>query len=197
MKKDIFAGIGLGLLVGIIIGLSVAEVTGIILGALASMLAAFFGLRPAKDGETGNQVIIGTFGLICTLSIFIGLYMRTHNFLSPSLKSEITEYKEASFDQDDIKKIILYKELGLLPQGYTFSKELQHETSTSLMAGGDKNIYLCSAIDNTSSLSEIKQAYDDSGGTYKEVENRLTKAIQDTSELRSTLLFFKTILCKE
>jgi len=59
MKRDLISGFALGLLVGLLIGLSIAQVTGIILGALTSLLAAFFGLRPDKEGETGNKVVIG------------------------------------------------------------------------------------------------------------------------------------------
>ena len=55
MKRDLISGFALGLLVGLLIGLSIAQVTGIILGALTSLLAAFFGLRPDKEGETGNE----------------------------------------------------------------------------------------------------------------------------------------------
>ena len=54
MKRDLISGFALGLLVGLLIGLSIAQVTGVILGALTSLLAAFFGLRPDKEGETAH-----------------------------------------------------------------------------------------------------------------------------------------------
>jgi hypothetical protein len=198
MKKNIFAGLGLGLLIGTIIGLSIAQVTGIILGALTSLLAAFFGLRSNKDGEIGNQIIIGTFSISCLLSIFFGLYIRTHNLLSPSLSSEIKEYKNAYFDTAEIKKIILFKELGLIPDGYNFSKEKkQTNRQTALMAGNQGVIDLCNAVDDNSTLKDVKEAFDESGGKYSEIEKRLTLAIADSTELRNTLLFFKKLICEK
>ncbi|MEO6812869.1 MAG: hypothetical protein ABI172_03000 [Ginsengibacter sp.] len=198
MKKEIFAGLGLGILIGTIIGLSIAQVTGIILGALTSLLAAFFGLRGSKEGEKGNQMIIGTFSFACVLSVFLGLYIRTHNFFSPSLESEVKEYKTAFFDTSEIKKIILFKQLGLLPEGYSFSKDAIHTNQNSvLMSGDEKSLYLCEAIDENSSLDEIKKSFDNSGGKYSEIEKRLSLVISDTSNLRSTLLFFKSIICEQ
>ncbi len=198
MKKEIFAGIGLGLLVGTIIGLSIAQVTGIILGALTSLLAAFFGLRTGKEGETGNQVIIGSFGITCVLAIFLGLFIRTHNLLAPSLQNDIKEYKAAFFDTGDIKKIILFKELGLVPQGYSFSKEaIQVNKSSVLMSGDDNAVYLCGAVNENSTIEEITKAFDNSGGKFADIENRLSNAIKDPEELRKTLLFFKALICEQ
>lgn len=196
MKKEIFAGIGLGLLIGTIIGLSIAQVTGIILGALTSLLAAFFGLRSSKDGETGNQITIGTFSLTCVFSIFFGLFIRTHNLLTPSLENQINEYKIAHFDTSEIKKIILFKELGLVPAGQSYSKDaIQTNRNSVLMTADQKSLYLCGEVNESSGLAEIKKAFDNSGGNYYEIERQLSSAISDSVKLRNTLLFFKNILC--
>ena len=56
MKKDIFSGLALGILIGTIIGLSIAEVTGIILGTLTSLLAGFFGLKNRKKEILRHQI---------------------------------------------------------------------------------------------------------------------------------------------
>jgi len=198
MKKEIFAGFGLGLLVGTIIGLSIAEVTGIILGALTSLLAAFFGLRGNKEGEAGNQVAIGAFSIVCVLSIFFGLFIRTHNLLSQSLENEIKEYKAANFDTSEIKKIILFKHVGLIPEGYSFSKDaIQSSRNSVLMSGDEGAIYLCDAVNDNSDLDEIKRAFDNSGGKFATIERKLTNVIPDTAKLRSTLIFFKTIICEQ
>ncbi|MFN8257844.1 MAG: hypothetical protein U0W24_19260 [Bacteroidales bacterium] len=196
MKKEIFSGLGLGLLIGIIIGLSIAEVTGIILGALTSLLAAFFGLRSTLDGEKGNQLIIGTFSFSCVLSIFLGLFIRTHNLLAPSLTSQIKEYKLASFDSNEIKKIILLKEFGLVPEGSSFSKEAKQSTEKSvLMTSNNQELYLCNDIDSNSTLEEIKRAYVNSGSQYADFEIKLSNIITDKTELRNTLIYFKTLIC--
>jgi hypothetical protein len=187
MKKEIYAGLGLGLLIGTIIGLSITEVTGIVLGALTSLLTAFFGLRTSREGETGNQIVIGTFS-----------FTRTHNSFTPSLENEIKEYKMAFFDTSEIKKIILFKQLGLIPQGYTFSKDaIQKNRNSVLMAGEGKALYLCDAIYDNSTLDEIKKAFDNSGGKYNEIENKLSNVISDSAKLHNTLLFFKNMICEQ
>jgi hypothetical protein len=199
MRKDVFAGIGLGLLVGTIIGLSIAQVTGIILAALTSILAAFFGFKENKDAGNGNQIIIGTFGFTCLLAIVLGVYLRTHNAFSPSLPQEIQVYKNANFSNDEIKKIILFKELGIVPQGYTFSKEAKEAgkaTQSVLMAGEGSLPLLCESITEESTLAEIKKAYDDSGGKYQDMEHELSAIISDTTELKKTLMYLSSLLCK-
>jgi hypothetical protein len=195
MKKEIYSGLGLGLLVGIIIGLSISEVTGIILGALTSLLAAFFGLRSTKEGETIKSITIGTFSLACFLSIFLGIYLKTHNSLSPSIDTEIENYKKSKFDDNEIKKIVLFKTLGIVPEGSSFSKEAKAVSSTSLMAS-DETI-LCNSVDDKSTLEEVKIAFDDAGLEYKEIEIGLSKRINNSEELRLSLIFLSQEICKK
>ncbi|GAA0549991.1 hypothetical protein [Chitinophaga japonensis] len=196
MKKELFAGIGLGLLTGIIIGLSIAEVTGIILGALTSLLAAFFGLQGSREGEAGNQLIIGTFGFTCVLAIFAGLYMRTHNVLAPSPDASLRAYRAAGFDTSEIKKIVLFRELGLVPEGYTFSKEAKQAGSTVLMAKDPGSLDLC-ALTEQSTLEDIQQAFSQSGGVYDELQRSLRETVSNPDERRLTLLHLKKIICKQ
>jgi hypothetical protein len=195
MKKEIYSGLGLGLLVGIVIGLSISEVTGIILGALTSLLAAFFGLRSTKEGETIKNITIGTFSLACFLAIFLGIYLRVHNSLSPSIDTEIENYKKVKFDDNEIKKIILFKTLGIVPEGSAFSKEAKSISSTSLMANDE--MILCNSVNDKSTLEEVKGAFDDAGLEYKEIETGLSKRIHNSEELRLSLIFLSQEICKK
>lgn len=199
MKKDIISGLALGLLVGIIIGLSIAQVTGIILGSLTSLLAAFFGLRPTKEGEVGNKTIIGAFSISCLLAILFGIYMRTHDLLAPSLQSEIKSYKEAQFTTQEIKDILYLKKFGLVPQsGYTYSSEAMTNAqlkSTVLMAGENDELPLCISLDDSSSLDDIIDAFNASGGNYQRLQQGLSNAISNEETLRVTLLHIKQLLC--
>ena len=195
MKKEIYAGLGLGLLIGFIIGLSIAQVTGIILAALTSLLAAFFGLQNNLEGKTGNKVVIGTFSFTCIISIFFGLYIRTHNLLSPSLESNIVTYKNSKlFDQKEIKEIILFKELGLIPSGFKVKEDKVSPQSSVLMSGTDTSLNLCYSITNTSSLHDIKDAFIKSGPEYADLEKKIS-LIPDSVALRKTLLTLKSCLC--
>lgn len=196
MKKDIFAGVCLGLLVGSIIGLSIAEVTGIILGTLTSLLTAFFGLRPTKEGESGNKVIIGSFSLICLLGILGGMYLRNNNSFAPSLADEIKEYKQAQFTPEEIRNIIMIKRFGLVPQQYEFVAEAKSKgDQTVLMADEMGNAFLCSAITPQSPLEDILDAFNNSGVKYAHMATELRNIIHDDEELLATLTYLKNVIC--
>lgn len=197
MKKDIFAGVGLGLLVGAIIGLSIAEVTGLILGTLTSLLTAFFGLRPTKKGEAGNKVIIGSFSLICLVGILGGMYLRNNNSFAPSLKEEIEEFQDANFTPEQIRNIIMVKRFGLVPEQYSFIAEAKSKgDQTVLMSAELENVFLCSAITSQSTLPEILEAFNDSGAAYANMARELQNIIKDDDELMSTLIYFKNVICE-
>jgi hypothetical protein len=103
----------------------------------------------------------------------------------------------ASFDTSEIKKIILFKELGLVPEGQSFEKDaVQKNRLSVLMTDEAKSLYLCGAINENSSLAEIRKAFVDSGGRYNKIERQLTSSISDSIKLRSTLLFFKDLICE-
>lgn len=193
--RSIFAGIGLGLLIGLIVGLSIAQVTGVILGALASLLTAFFGLRPNKDGENGNHVIIGAFGVTCAIAIIGGICIRTHDLLSPSLKRNISEYREANFDTTEIKKIILFQELGIISEGEKYVADFKNPGSSILFAGEDETLKMCGTINQNSSLEDIKSAYAQSGVAYYDIEQELSSSITDPDQLKKVLLMITAELC--
>lgn len=195
MKKELFAGVSLGLLTGIIIGLSIAELTGIILGALTSLLAAFFGLGGGGgEKQTGNQVTIGSFGLSCVLAIFIGMYARTHNVVAPAADATLLKYRSAGFDTTEIKKIILFREFGLVPEGYTFSKEARQMSTGVLMAGEGNSI--C-ALTEASTLEDIQYTFKHAGGKYDKIQQRLSEIISDSSQKRLVLLYLKEVICQK
>jgi hypothetical protein len=90
---QIFSSSGIGLLIGILLGLSASPVIGMVVGAIAALLASLLGLAPPVSNEAqqkNNQTQIkwvslraGVFGFCCLLGLFGGIYIRTHNLLSP------------------------------------------------------------------------------------------------------------------
>ncbi len=195
-NREVFSGIGLGLLVGLIIGLSIAEVSGIILGALTSLLAVFFGLKPESESGSSKSITIGSFSFSCVIAICFGLFMRANNVLTPSIENEVKEYQLANFDNAEIKQIILLKKLGIVPQGYTFSKDaIQSSSNTVLMSGDEQQKFLCGAINSESSLEEIKNAFIQSGSEYSELQSILEKSTDDSVKLRTALIQLKELLC--
>ena len=197
MKKQIFSGLALGILVGTIIGLSISEVTGIILGALTSLLTAFFGLRPNKEGEQSNYIVIGMFSIACLAGIIGGLILRNNNLLSPTLEQEVAEYRNANFTDAEIKQILLVKKLGLIPEGMQFEAAAKEKgKNTSLMAG-EEVLNLCASDLENASLDEIRKAFDNSGGKYQKIEQQLSLVVNDPQQLRTTLLLISEGICRE
>lgn len=149
MKNQIFAGLGLGLLTGFIIGLSVSEVTGVILGALVSLLAAFFGLREKRGDDTANHFLMGAFGVFCVTGIIFGVITRTHKWLAPDLNSKYEDYKSLEFlSADEAKKIFLSRELGYEFKGDTL-------VNTKKPVNPDDDPFIHSGKGNDDKMTEI------------------------------------------
>ena len=109
MATQVFSSLGIGLLVGILLGLSSAPVVGLIVGSITALLASLLGFKvPVRGGgddghddrlpEASAQTLIGlragTFGFACVLGIFVGIYMRTHDVLSPKPPGLAERYEE-------------------------------------------------------------------------------------------------------
>jgi len=118
-----FSSIGIGLLVGILLGLSASPVVGLVVGSITALLASLLGIRiPGKGGESDGTATIhdaqqkligiraGLFGLTCIIGLFAGIYMRTHNVLSPAeptLKNQFDELTGIGFSNDDARQILM------------------------------------------------------------------------------------------
>jgi hypothetical protein len=102
---QVFSSFGIGLLVGLLLGLSSAPVVGLVVGSITALLASLLGFElPTRDESASpiprelRQTLIGvragTFGLACILGIFAGIYMRTHDVLSPPEPGLTERYEE-------------------------------------------------------------------------------------------------------
>jgi hypothetical protein len=120
MVENLFSGAGIGLLLGFLLGLSSSPVVGVVVGALAALVASLaalvaslaalvaslVGVRiPGKgDASAPDHAVSaaqrklaavrgGTFGFTCLLGVIVGLYIRTHDSLSPTLQQRVAELK--------------------------------------------------------------------------------------------------------
>ncbi len=117
MIGQIFAGVGLGLLVGVLVGLSSSPVVSVVVGALATGLTALLGFaRSAKDTEpahaVGSMVRLGSFGFSCTAAVLLGLLIRTHNWASPSIADQVTEVRKAGYSEEVARSWVAYRNIG-------------------------------------------------------------------------------------
>ena len=130
MATQVFSSLGIGLLVGILLGLSSAPVVGLIVGSITALLASLLGFKlperfaGAAPGEPlaqeMQQTLIGlragTFGFACVLGILAGIFMRTHDFLSPpqpGLEARYAELLAVGFAPEEARRILI--DPGALP----------------------------------------------------------------------------------
>lgn len=103
----------LGLLIGVLVGLSSSPVVGSLIGTLATIFVTMFSsLFPAASNDDGKNEKsqrrlphfafdgqpLTVFCLVCLVGIFSGIWIRTHNLLSPSIADQIEEWTDAKFD---------------------------------------------------------------------------------------------------
>ena len=119
MFSQMFGGVGLGLLVGILVGLSSSPVASVVVGALAAGMMTLLGfVSSSKDGDPvaarGSVLRLGGFGLACTAAVLSGLYIRTHNLLSPTPNEQVKELQGAGYTPEEARMWVEYKNLGTL-----------------------------------------------------------------------------------
>jgi len=118
LGQQIFAGVGLGLLVGLLVGLSSSPVVASIVGALAAGMITLLGYAPKTDSAVTSPITpgsawrLGSFGLACALGVLTGIYTRANDLLSPSPKQQIVRLTNAGFTTDEARHWVLAKNLG-------------------------------------------------------------------------------------
>lgn len=158
-RFELLSGIALGALVGIIIGMSVSHIVGIVLGALTSLLAAFFGLVEVKNTDPdkpskfkSNPRLIFSFSFFAVLFILLGVYIRTHDSLGVSLEEQKKELKEIGLDSSAISKVLLATRYNLIinnsvhsiaktPAGGSGDSQIIPMSETPIAEGGHSTLY--------------------------------------------------------
>ena len=119
MIREAFAGIGMGLLVGLLLGLSSTSVAGIVTSALTAGLAVFFGLS-RSDGPD-RALRIGCFGFACASAGLGGLVLRSGPWLERDIPSEVARWTRAQYSPEEARSLVAYQVLGVRPQGREIS----------------------------------------------------------------------------
>jgi len=103
-----YSGAGVGLLLGVIMGTSITPTVATVFAALTAMLAAMLGVN---DGHfsSAKAARLGSFGFACVLGAYLGLFIRSHNLLAPSLISLKEEYLAIGFTEEKALELILNK----------------------------------------------------------------------------------------
>ncbi|WCT14712.1 hypothetical protein [Mucilaginibacter jinjuensis] len=202
-RTEIFSGSALGLLTGLIIGLSISQVVGIVLGALTSLLTLFFGLKPDTPNSADNKLnysLIGIFSFSCFISIILGIYIRTHNLLSPTLKEKVNQWHQAGYSKTQALNIAAFQEAGIVIGNDKITvmpeAKLQNErvaTMSILMSQKIANPLICN---DYKTLTELKSLFTITDTTLKPVLQKIEKASKDTVEEKLKIQEFQKLYCE-
>jgi hypothetical protein len=209
MFGQLFAGIGLGLLVGVLVGLSSSPVVSVVVGALAAGMVTLLGfVQSVKAGETSNSegsvVRLGGFGVACTAAILLGLFIRTHDLLSPSIADQVSEVQKAGYTSPEARRWVAYKNVGaVLESGSSGGSTAQPETGrgaesvagsvlfSSADAGECQHFDTARYKDVPEHLYSLRQ----SGGKYAEYAEKISTL--DASRQKAVLDSLRLLACPQ
>ena len=189
MGKNIIAGCSFGLLLGVMVGMSKSPVVGTVLGALCTVVVAVLGAAPRaqeKDRAFGDPAWITSFAFTCLLGLFAGVYVRTHDLLSPRLEERVAQLRELGIDDKEIASVLVktFQEttsLALkLPNDGQASAAAQ---ASVLFAGLSKGDVRRADPAQTKKVDDVLDLWRHSGALFSKLEMELRKvALVDLSE---------------
>lgn len=158
---DVFAGAGLGLLLGSVLGLSITPVVAGVVGALTSVLAVFLGLDIKSVGTrmpSVNAVRIGAFGFATVIGIGLGLFVRINNPLALDPESVMTKWNNAFPDNPTLaRQMMVYERTALRPDAVAFTED-GASVAVSQDAGaaaGKQAVLFSSALSDFDACSQL------------------------------------------
>ena len=207
MFGQLFAGIGLGLLVGVLVGLSSSPVVSVVVGALAGGMVTLLGFaRSTKEGDSsyleGSVIRLGSFGIACAVAVVLGLFIRTHNWVSPSIADQVSEVQKAGYSPEEARRWVAYKNVGTvlgIGPGSSGSTAASPSGGTAQVAGSvlfagadsgecqhfDPNRYK----DAAEQLNALRQL----GGKYAEYAQKISTL--DAGQQKSVLESLRLLYC--
>lgn len=206
MFGQLFAGIGLGLLVGVLVGLSSSPVVSVVIGALAGGMVTLLGFAPAaKEGDSsslsGSVIRLGSFGLACAAAVVLGLFIRTHNWASPSISEQVAEVQKAGYSGEEARRWVAYKNVGAILGSGPGSAGSQPSASSGtgsvagsvLFSGADTGE--CQHFDTSRYKDAAEQLYAlrQSGGKYAEYAQKI--ATLDAGQQKMVFESLRLLFC--
>jgi hypothetical protein len=210
VSATIFAGIGIGLLTGILLGMSVSNVVGTVIAGLTALLAAFLGLsekasKPPADQDTNDtkypevrssSLRIGSFGLACVGGIMLGVYIRTHDSLSPSVETRYEAWKRIGFTEKEARELIAFERIK------TASDKPEKDAATTNKIAPERSVLFASMGENCNdldpekftSVSETLHAWNLTGGKWAQFAKLISENIPSEKQKAALIQTWK-ILC--
>ncbi|MDW3221591.1 MAG: hypothetical protein R8G34_01665 [Paracoccaceae bacterium] len=147
---DVFAGGGIGLLLGAALSLSLTPVIAGFISALTSMLAVLLSLDGSSSGKRMlrvNALRIGAFGFATVIGLTAGLYVRTSEPFKPT-PAEVTRLWQEALPENPTlaKQIALYERAALQPATWAY---IEGETGTEAAIDETRRLITASALQSS------------------------------------------------
>ncbi|MCF6440726.1 hypothetical protein L1077_14920 [Pseudoalteromonas luteoviolacea] len=212
LKIALFGGAGIGLLFGVIMGTSVTPTVTMLLGALTAILAAILGLNDRHFNDA-KALRIGAFGFTCVVGAYIGIYVRAHNVLTPSLLELKAQYLAAGYTEKQALQLLTLKEFGMtLDQtssdesvssgdSFHFSEQatLLSNQHSSLLFSASVSVSGCDELmytDHSLELDEVVNNFNLTGNEWASLSESITHNVE-SEEQKSMLLAIRDAVCDE
>lgn len=115
-SQDYAAGAALGALLGLLIGLSTSPVVSIVITGLVALLGAAFGLAEGKGAGLSRATArrLAAFGLAAVLVTPTAVWVRTHQYLSPSIEDHLAMLQKMEVTEKRTRNdLLLYLHFGI------------------------------------------------------------------------------------
>jgi hypothetical protein len=214
LTLSLFGGAGIGLLFGVIMGTSVEPIVATMFGTLTTLLAGILGLNDKYFSDT-KAVRIGAFGFACVVGAYLGLFVRSHNLLSPSLSDLKLKYLAVGYTEQQALNFITQKEFGIalisnpvvsdtgseahvsIPQATVIDPSVMKQHS-SLLFSAPVELSGCDELEYTDvslPLDEVINNFELTGGVWEVLGLYVVENVVEARQ-KSILLSIKDSACQ-
>ncbi len=161
IAADVFAGAGIGLLLGTVLGLSTTPVVALVVGALSSLLAVFLGLDGKQTTSrlpAVNAIRIGAFGFATVAGLALGLHVRINNPLASDPSRAMARWSEAFPDNPTLaRQMMVHERTAITPWRLTYDETADNDAPVRLDTGaaGAKQAVLFSSLSDYDACSRL------------------------------------------
>jgi len=197
---SVFAGIGIGLMVGLLLGMSAPSakpVVGIFIGAVGVALAALLGLND-KNFSTAKGLRIGSFGLAVFLAAPAGIYARDHGLFSPGLGERITQVTSLGYSKDQALSYLIKSEAAAKADGNELMALMN--SGKSYLFAGEGQVEACNSLaqmrpyDKESTFAQVQSSFTTLGPEWKSLAAAANKQFEG-ADRQSVLFITRDAVC--
>lgn len=183
LAVSVFSGAGIGLMVGAMLGLAVPSgdgksIVGYFIAAVGAGLAALLGLNDAHF-SSAKGLRIGAFGLGVLVAAPLGVIVKEHHLLEPSLASTANRLRDAGLDEEKVTAIVT---------------EVAKKPGAGLVAGATSNVNRCKDFKVEKDVASTLKFYRSQGRLWRDAAEKIDR-IQGEEDQRAALEAVSVAIC--